>query len=103
VGGGGGSCDGGVWALITPGSRHLFEGEVSTAQTLRTEIIWVVTVSTRAGSLGQGNRWLEELHCETLHELCSSPNFIREMGRASGTYGRLGEVHKGFCWGDLRV
>lgn len=54
---------------IIPGIRHLYEEiEVSTAQTLRIEIIWVVTVSNRAGSLGQGNRRLEELYSETLHD-----------------------------------
>jgi hypothetical protein len=82
------------WALITPGNRHLYEeGEVSTAQTLRIEIIWVVTVSTRTESLRQGNRWLEELHCGTLHELCSSPNFIREIKprrRWAGYVARMG-------------
>ena len=65
---------------INPGSRHLYEEkEGSTAQTLRIDIMQVVKVSSIAGSLGQGNRWMEELHSETLHDLCSSPNFIREI------------------------
>jgi hypothetical protein len=62
-----------------PGRRQLYEErEVSTAQTLRTETNYVVAGSSRAGSLGQGNRRQEELHSETLHDRRSSPNINPE-------------------------
>jgi hypothetical protein len=47
------------------------------------------------------------LHNKELYVLFSSPNIIRvikktKVGRACSPYGRGGEVHKVFWWGNLR-
>jgi len=70
------------------------EREVSIAQTLRTEINYVVAVSTIAASVGKSNRRYEELHSETIHDRCSSPNINREIKtrrmRWAGHVARMG-------------